>query len=153
MNVLECHSRGDKRFSALYAIVKGRTIEQWYQSAKRDASHQPFASPKGQRPTYIHPIGGEDVPAVEVQYPYYRMLWHIYFLSHRELLHHATHFEGYHDRFETGGSHVYRPDDTALPQKCLQSVAIADIVGTLKRGERYRYPDCLHTTWNYLTQN
>ena len=31
---LECSSRGDKRFSAFYAKVRGRPIEQWYQEAK-----------------------------------------------------------------------------------------------------------------------
>lgn len=31
---LECSSRGDKRFSAFYAIVRGKCIEQWYQEAK-----------------------------------------------------------------------------------------------------------------------
>lgn len=30
----ECSSRGDKRFSAFYAVVNGRTIEEQYQSAK-----------------------------------------------------------------------------------------------------------------------
>lgn len=31
---LECSSRGDKRFSAFYAKVNGRTIEEQYQAAK-----------------------------------------------------------------------------------------------------------------------
>ena len=31
---LECSTRGDKRFSAFYAIVNGKTIEDQYQSAK-----------------------------------------------------------------------------------------------------------------------
>ena len=31
---LECSSRGDKRFSAFYARIKGKTIEEIYQSAK-----------------------------------------------------------------------------------------------------------------------
>ncbi len=31
---LECSSRGDKRFSAFYAKVRGKSIEQWYQEAK-----------------------------------------------------------------------------------------------------------------------
>lgn len=31
---LECSSRGDKRFSAFYARVRGKCIEQWYQEAK-----------------------------------------------------------------------------------------------------------------------
>ncbi len=31
---LECSSKGDKRFSAFYAVVNGRTIEDQYQAAK-----------------------------------------------------------------------------------------------------------------------
>ena len=31
---LECSSRGDKRFSAFFARVRGKSIEQWYQEAK-----------------------------------------------------------------------------------------------------------------------
>lgn len=31
---LECSSRGDRRFSAFYAKVRGKSIEQWYQEAK-----------------------------------------------------------------------------------------------------------------------
>lgn len=31
---LECSSRGDRRFSAFYARVNGRTIEEQYQAAK-----------------------------------------------------------------------------------------------------------------------
>lgn len=31
---LECSSRGDKRFSAFYAKVNGKPIEQWYQEFK-----------------------------------------------------------------------------------------------------------------------
>lgn len=31
---LECSSKGDKRFSAFYAIVNGRSIEEQYQAAK-----------------------------------------------------------------------------------------------------------------------
>lgn len=31
---LECSSKGDKRFSAFYARVNGRTIEEFYQAAK-----------------------------------------------------------------------------------------------------------------------
>lgn len=30
----ECSSRGDKRFSAFFARVRGKSIEQWYQEAK-----------------------------------------------------------------------------------------------------------------------
>ena len=32
---LECSSRGDKRFSAFYARIDGRSIENHYQAAKR----------------------------------------------------------------------------------------------------------------------
>lgn len=31
---LECSSRGDKRFSAFFARVRGKSVEQWYQEAK-----------------------------------------------------------------------------------------------------------------------
>lgn len=31
---LECSSKGDKRFSAFYAKVNGKSIEEWYQAFK-----------------------------------------------------------------------------------------------------------------------
>lgn len=55
---LECSSRGDRRFSAFYVIVRGYSIEQRYQSAKTfDDDPQGFMhwkSAKGRKATNQH---------------------------------------------------------------------------------------------------
>lgn len=54
---LECSSRGDKRFSAFYAQVNGRSIEETYQAAKifeDGTTGLDWRSAKGKRATNMH---------------------------------------------------------------------------------------------------
>ena len=55
MNILQCHSKGDKRFSALYAKVtidrKTKTIEEFYQDCKRDKNGNKVT--KGKKVSYM----------------------------------------------------------------------------------------------------
>ena len=64
MKILECSSRGDKRFNALYAKVKvfgfEDSIENHYQRCKRDKNGNPVK--KGQKVDYII-INGMEAPA------------------------------------------------------------------------------------------
>lgn len=154
MTTLECSSTGDRRFSALYAsylhptlirLAPG-TIECIYQGAKRDGNHKPFPIAKGASPFYMH-MEGMDYPARSVQYAFYRMLWHLYFIRRPDLLQYAATFAAYHDTFENGGSYTYAWSDAHLPEKQVQSVVIAALVRSCKMQEKYKYPEALLPFW------
>lgn len=74
---LECSSRGDKRFSAFYAIVRGKCIEQWYQEAKEfeDGVDLGWRERQGCKP--LNP---------EAVHRLYSGLWNEYMAAHPELL-------------------------------------------------------------------
>lgn len=75
---LECSSRGDKRFSAFYARVDGKSIEDTYQAAKvfEDGSTgHSWRTAKGKRAMNM-----EEVAAL------YSRLWDCYIEEHPELL-------------------------------------------------------------------
>lgn len=100
MATLYCDSKGDRRFSALYAVVKlsdgtTTTIEQYYQSVKRkaDGTH----ARKGEHVDHIV-IHDKTYPATYLT-PLYRKLWIMYFQQNPELLAHAATFDTFVDRF------------------------------------------------------
>lgn len=101
--VLECSSRGDKRFSALFAkvTIKGRerSIEEFYQDAKRTADGKKAG--KG-RPFdhMIDPYTGTKLPAAEAS-NLYKGLWISYFSKNPELAAFAGHFEEFTDMFRS----------------------------------------------------
>lgn len=104
--VLECSSRGDKRFSALFAQVEVYgiidTIENHYQLAKRFPwVPKTWREAKGKKPLYIE-IGGQQFP---VQYlsQWYACLWLKYLDQHPELVKYARQFDSYHDAFARPG--------------------------------------------------
>lgn len=75
---LECSSRGDRRFSAFYARVNGRTIEEQYQAAKRFEDGRTGLSwreAKGH-----HAVNQEECAAL------YSALWDQYLAEHPELM-------------------------------------------------------------------
>lgn len=74
---LECSSRGDHRFSAFYARVGERTIEEQYQAAKifEDGSFGSWRQAKGHRA--VNQADCADL---------YRQLWERYIAEHPELL-------------------------------------------------------------------
>lgn len=75
---LECSSRGDRRFSAFYARVNGRSIEEQYQAAKVFADGSTglhWREAKGRKP-----VNSEEVSAL------YESLWRQYIAEHPELL-------------------------------------------------------------------
>lgn len=74
---LECSSKGEKRLSAFYAIVNGRSIEEQYQRAKvfRDDPNLDWRKAKGRAP-----INTKEVSSL------YRRLWEQYIDEHPELL-------------------------------------------------------------------
>lgn len=75
---LECSSKGDKRFSAFYVKVDGRSIETWYQAYKifEDGSTEL---------SWREAKGKKAVNQVEAA-KYYSELWDEYINQHPELL-------------------------------------------------------------------
>ena len=93
---LECSTRGDKRFSAFYAIVNGKTIEDQYQSAKvfDDGS------------TGLHwkeAKGRKAVNATQCAI-LYENLWRQYISEHSQLLDVLKRATGLSDMFAKKGS-------------------------------------------------
>lgn len=101
MKILECSTRGDKRFSAFgaYITINGRTdcIENIYQCSKRTKDGD--IAGKGRPFSYfICPFCGLKFPKEDVS-DLYKGLWIVYFNEHPELLEYASEFDGYNDMF------------------------------------------------------
>lgn len=77
---LECSSRGDRRFSAFYAKVRGKSIEQWYQEAKDLGDEEANATL-----TWRERQGLPSVNADECR-QLYASLWDEYIAANPELL-------------------------------------------------------------------
>jgi hypothetical protein len=93
---LECSSRGDKRFSAFYARVNGRSIEEQYQAAKvfEDGSTDlHWRKAKGRKP-----VNSAECAAL------YEKLWQQYISEHPELLDVLKKATGLSDMFAREGS-------------------------------------------------
>lgn len=92
---LECSSKGDKRFSAFYARVNGRSIEDTYQAAKVMADGTTGL-------TWREVKGKLAVNQLEVAVLYSR-LWDQYIAEHPELLHIIRGASGLSDIFGQPG--------------------------------------------------
>ena len=92
---LECSSRGDKRFSAFYARIKGKTIEEIYQSAKIFADGSTKLSIKQAK-------GREPINSSEVKI-LYGELWDEYISEHPELIPILVNASGLSDIFGQSG--------------------------------------------------
>lgn len=103
--VLECSSRGDKRFSALYAQVtingKEKSIEEWYQGSKRDADGKKVG--KGKPFEYIvDPFTGSKLPVKDAP-ALYRGLWITYLKNNPDLVKYAEQFDEFSNVFAAEG--------------------------------------------------
>lgn len=104
MKVLECSSKGDKRFSAFYAKVsvfgKIDSIESHYQSVKYKFDDKKYAKPcrKGERVDYLI-INGKGLHARFLT-PYYKLLWVKYLDNNPELVEYAKQFDSFNDMFK-----------------------------------------------------
>lgn len=102
MKILECSTRGDRRFSAFgaYITICGKTdcIENFYQQAKK--AEDGSVAGKGRAFSYfVCPFCGLEFPGEEVS-NLYKGLWIIYFNNHPELLEYAAGFDDFHDMFK-----------------------------------------------------
>lgn len=93
---LECSSNGDKRFSAFYAKVNGRSVEEQYQAAKifdDGSTGLHWKDAKGRRA-----INAAECTTL------YENLWRQYISEHPELLDVLKRASGLSDMFATKGS-------------------------------------------------
>ena len=109
MKVLECHSRGDKRFSALYAkvLVHGKldTIENHYQLSKRvygEPKPTDWKDLKG-KPISFFEVNGRMFPK-EYLSDFYNFLWIKYFDRNPKLLQFASQYDDFNDIFKSKNS-------------------------------------------------
>lgn len=114
MKILECSSKGDKRFSAFYAKIKlyGKydSIENHYQLAKRIGSFIPksWRDVKGKKPTHIH-INGKDYD-LKYTISFYELMWVKYLDENPELVEYANQFDDFHDIFKSKNALVCQAD-------------------------------------------
>lgn len=98
--VLQCHSKGDRRFSALYAHIeifgKSDSIERIYQASKRFNNNNKKGG-KGKYPDYLI-INGRAY-SNDILSEWYRYLWHIYFIQNKDLFDYAKSFDIFVDIF------------------------------------------------------
>lgn len=105
LKILECSSKGDKRFSAFYARVnvfgKYDSIENHYQLSKRfgdEDAPQNWRDSKGRVPTHFN-LKGKDID-INLLSQFYKILWVKYLLCNPELVEYASQFDEYNDIFK-----------------------------------------------------
>ena len=105
--ILECSSRGDKRFSALYARVmymgKKDTIENHYQNSKRflnpmSGEYVQCDSPKGKKVDGA--VVFDELYEPDILTDFYTYLWIEYFRTNQDLLQYASTFDDFNDMFK-----------------------------------------------------
>ena len=98
--ILYCDSRGDKRFSALYAKVNLNgiidSIENHYQNCKRDELGN---IPGKGKPVSYMVYKDKKLPASKLS-DFYKYLWKLYFIENPDLLEYASKFDEFIDRFK-----------------------------------------------------
>ncbi len=104
IKILECSSKGDKRFSAFYAKVKAfgkyDSIENHYQLCKRFGEFVPetWKDAKGKTPTHFELNGVEyDLKYLSM---WYDMLWLKYLDENPGLVEYASQFDDFGDMFK-----------------------------------------------------
>lgn len=142
--VLECSSRGDRRFCSLFATIKingkERSIEEWFQDAKRTADGRKAG--KGKPFDYIvDPFTGDKLPGSEAQWMY-RGLWITYFAKNPELVKYAEQFDEFTNRFNKYRDPKSEADLPRGPGQFnltrLES-SVEEVVGAYVKGDRDRY--------------
>jgi len=98
---LECSSRGDKRLSAFFAYVNGKSIENTYQAAKKfaDGSHSLTPKEAKLKQQTVQILNMEECKTLYVR------LWRRYFAQNPELLKELVEgeYNGFSDMFGQQG--------------------------------------------------
>lgn len=115
MKVLECSSKGDRRFSAFYAKVevngKTDTIENHYQLAKRfDDGFVPknWRDSKGRKPSHFE-ICNKKIK-LENSVKFYDRLWEKYLDDNPHLVAVLSEYDDYSDMFKSKNARVCQAD-------------------------------------------
>ncbi|WP_283747649.1 DarT1-associated NADAR antitoxin family protein [Bacillus thuringiensis] len=119
LNVLECSTKGDKRFSALYAKVsvhgKFDSIENHYQKSKvfqdKNGTYytcKKWESAKGKKPVACKI--GNVILSIEYLSMFYELLWYKYLKNNEYLIDVLAKFDEYHDMFRSKKSMVCQAD-------------------------------------------
>lgn len=114
MRVLECSSKGDKRFSAFYAriFINGSydCIENHYQLSKRVNDFKPgkWQDVKGIKATHFV-INNVVVPS-KYEEAFYNLMWLKYLDQCEPLVKFAKKFDDYNDMFRENNSRVCQAD-------------------------------------------
>ena len=104
MKILECSSKGDKRFSAFYAKVKMwkkyDSIENHYQLCKRFGDFTPttWKDAKGKSPTHIE-LNGKNYDLKYLS-QWYKLLWLRYLDTNPKLVEFAREYDDFNDIFK-----------------------------------------------------
>lgn len=148
MKILQCYSKGDRRYSAFYArLADGRNIETAYQRAKRDEHGKPYpeGQAKGKKCHYLW-VMGQNVPCDhKLRHLFYTMLWWIFFMENPSLLTEASTYDAYKDIYDRHGGIIYQkgrkvPFPDNIEDGCCQALSIAFLVGD---GNRLELPPVL----------
>lgn len=104
MKILECSSKGDKRFSAFYARVKvfgfEDSIERHYQSCKRNKEGNIAGKGKKVELMVIPTNTGKSFKLKpKFLTAYYKLLWCAYLDAHPDLVEIASAYDDYNDMF------------------------------------------------------
>jgi len=148
--VLECSIRGDRRFSALFATVtikgKEKSIEEWFQDAKRTADGK--RAGKGKPFDHIvDPFTGDKLP-VKDAVDLYRGLWITYLSKHPDLVEYASQFDDFTDSFQDPNARQQQLDAYAANPfdptaeffyKHSGLMTAADVIGAYVKGNREHY--------------
>ncbi|HDR7922454.1 MULTISPECIES: DarT1-associated NADAR antitoxin family protein [Bacillus] len=119
LNVLECSTKGDKRFSALSAKVSVHdvfdTIENHYQKSKvfKDESGSYYTCKKWENAKGKKPVAckiGNTILSIEYLSMFYELLWYKYLKSNEYLIDVLAKFDEYHDMFKSKKSIVCQAD-------------------------------------------
>ena len=154
LKVLECSSRGDRRFSALFAMVtikgKEKSIEEWFQDSRRTADGK--RAGKGKPFDHIIcPFTGDKLPVKDAA-DLYRGLWVTYLSNNPDLVEFASQFDDFTNAFydpdarqrQIAAYNANPLDETAaFFYRHSGLINPAEIIGAYVKGDRDRYVDVL----------
>lgn len=152
MNILQCHSKGDKRFSALYAKVTidkvTDTIENFYQNSKRTIDGKKCE--KGEKVAYME-FRGVKLPSYFLS-DFYDLLWMQYFIENKDLYNYACTFDDYKDIFK--GKSINNQENT-IRKLCKLGIKkvkanCSDFMKIIKTREPIIYGDALNAREDIL---
>lgn len=121
-HILQCHSRGDARFSPLKALIESKggpiTIEVMYQSLKRIGG-KPIPIVQGNdAPCEYFQIGKWQGAFKEYRHEVFYLLYLMLFILKPSLYEEACTYQGFEDVFDSRGGETFYRDDPDIWAYC-----------------------------------